>query len=196
MSERNTPFQEFFMRHAHLVARVVSAKCPKEEVADVAMKVWGHVQRKWPLDGVRNVEAYLTRCAQNQVKMFLRDREAQKRPPVGGAIALPDEAPSGANLDERFVIPPELTGKIDGGRLTENFLELGEELSGDKGELMARFLEHPSGVSRQEFRKLAASATKNLKRLGEGIDPLKEGPSFVGHVAAKIRNKRRDEDNE
>ena len=52
---------------------------------------------------------------------------------------------------------------------------------------MDRFLEHPSQVSAAEFKKLAASARKNVKRLGGDIDPDKEGPSFLGHLAKKIK---------
>jgi DNA-directed RNA polymerase specialized sigma24 family protein len=189
-TRRPTPFQEFYARYGHLLRTVVKIWCPPEEIADVVSAVWARVYIHWPFHGVKNVEAYLTSAAKNEVKMFFRNRGAQKRPPPDGRIDIND-GPSGANLDARLVTDDaELTGVIDTKRLKENFLELGDELSGDNGELLERFLERPSGISSAEFNKLKRSAKKHLKGIGDDVDPLKEGPSFVGHVAAKLRKKK------
>lgn len=188
--ERNSPFIQFYMDHISLVPRVVKKTCPEEEVEDITRRVWERVYKAWPLKGIDNYEAYLTRAAKNEVAMFLRERSAQKRPPPAGRRPLPDEQPSGADLDAAFIKNPELSGNIDAKNLTENFKTLGEELSTDTSDIMKRFLERPSGVSDAEFRKLARKAEKKIKELGADIDSLKEGPSFLGHIANKIRGKK------
>lgn len=191
-NETDSAFAHFYLQHAALVAKVVAWKCPVAEREDVAAWVWARVKQKWPLHGVKNVEAYLTRIAQNEVKQFYRHRGAQKRPPPDGRVSLPEDDPSGTDLEPGLVKDPGLASHVDKKRLRENFRELGEELSGTNGDLMERFLDDPSGVSPEEFRKLAASAKKNLKRLGGDVDRLKEGPSFVGHVANKLRRRKGD----
>ncbi len=59
---------------------------------------------------------------------------------------------------------------------------------------MGRFLEGPSGVSDAERRKLVSKVKKKVDELGEDVDPLKEGPSFLGHIAKKIRGRKNDDD--
>lgn len=189
-SETNSAFQDFYMAKRALVTRVVAIDCPKEHVADVAMKVWGSVQKKWPLTGIRNVDAYLTTTAQNAVAQFLRDSNAQKRIPPKEQRPLPDEQPSGERLNPALIKDPEITGKIDGKNLTANFRILAEELSGDTSDIMKRFLRDPKSVSSEQFQRLKRRAKKKVEELGEDIDPLKEGPSFLGHIAKKIRNSK------
>jgi DNA-directed RNA polymerase specialized sigma24 family protein len=186
MTRHNTAFRDFYLRYAHLVRRVVAWKCPPEEIDDVVMQVWKRIQTKWPFAEVENIEAYLTRCAQNEVKMFLRDRSCQKRPPPKGRMSFPEDPPSGVDPHESLRTPSEVSGNVDRERLRQNFLKIGEELSGDKSELMKRFLDDEKSVSPAETRKLVASAKKHIKRLGAGIDRLKEGPSFLGHIARKL----------
>src|SRR5688572_1400447 len=111
-SEINQRFIAFYRRHRAFVMRVVAMKCPQDEIGDVAMRVWGRIHMKWPFPEIDNIEVYLTRAAQNEVKMFLRERDAQKRPSPKRARPLPDERPSGANLHDAFVTDPDLTGQI------------------------------------------------------------------------------------
>jgi DNA-directed RNA polymerase specialized sigma24 family protein len=186
-------FAQFYRRYERLVWRNVAATCPKEEIQDVVGRVWLRVQAKWPFDAAENIEAYLTKAAQNEVKMLLRERSAQKRPPPKLARPLPEEQPSGAKLNRTFIVDPELSGKIDAKNLTENFRTIAEELSGNTSDIMERFLEGPSGVSDAERRKLVSKVKKKVKELGEDVDPLKEGPSFLGHIAKKIRGSNNGE---
>lgn len=92
-----------------------------------------------------------------------------------------------------FVSDPEVPTKIDSRNLTDNLRALGEELSGDTSDIMACCLEEPSGVSDEDFRRLARKAKKKVKEIGDDTGPLKEGPSFLGHIASKIRKTKATE---
>lgn len=193
MTHRST-LQALYLQYDPLVRRVIGKRCDKQDVDDVAASLWARLQKTWPLPEVDNVGAYLTTAAKNEVAMFFRERSAKKRPTSAARVKLPEDNPSGVTVDERFVSSPGVAGQVDDDRLSDRFRALSEELSGTSGDIMRRFLDDPSSVSRPELGRCTAAARRKIKAVGRDVDPLKEGPSFLGHVVERIRKAKKDQD--
>lgn len=180
-------FEGLYIRYAGLVLRLVTrwTKTPID-AEDIAQNVWAQVARAWPLPPLDNPAAYLTEVAKNEAKGFWRKQHSKKR--KGEHVAIQEED-SFTPMDDRLArAGDDLGAKVDDRRSSERLRQLSEELSDCSGDAMRRLMTAPETVTPAERRRCVASARRKVESVK--VNGLHEGPSHLGHVLNKLKEKK------